>query len=222
MTKAQNPKDVWDFGFRILGLFRVSDLGFRVSRGGFTLIEAVIVLGIVGFISALILVSFPGVSQNINLQRSSRNAALALRKAQNMAFAVRPVVDAGGVRRTPIYFGVSVNRATPGTYILFADFFPGGSPNGRYDPGGGPNADVIVETLQLEPGIAFGDITCLLGGIDQCGDVLNVAFSVPDAQMQIGSASQTVGESGELVLTGQGGALSRKIIVRTTGQIQIK
>lgn len=192
------------------------------SPGGFTLIEAVIVLGIVGLISAVTLVSFPAVSQSINLQRSSRNAALALRKAQNMSFAVRPVVDAAGVRRAPMYFGISVDRATPGAYILFADFFPGGSPNGRYDPGSGPNADVIVETLQLEPGIAFGDFTCLVGGDNQCGDVLNIAFSAPDAQMRIGNASQTVGESAELVLTGRGGTLSRKIIVRTTGQIQVK
>ncbi len=192
------------------------------SRRGFSLLEVMIVLGIVTSISALILVSFPAVSQSINLQRSSRAMALALRKAQNMAFAVRPIEVAPGARRTPFSFGVHWNRATmPDTYVIFADFFPSGSPNGRYDGGAG-STDMIVETVRLEPGIAFGNITCMLGGTDQCGDVLNIVFSVPDAQTQIGNASQTVGESAELVLTGRGGLIARKITVRTTGQIQVE
>ena len=53
------------------------------------MVELVVLLAIITLISGVVLASFPVLSRRIHLQRSTRQVALSLRKAQNMAFAVR-------------------------------------------------------------------------------------------------------------------------------------
>jgi len=183
---------------------------------GFTLVESVIVLGIIVLIASFLLVGFPSFSQRINLQRASQRLALSLRKAQNMSLAVRQLELPSGVRTVPPAFGIYIDQAsTPTSYFIFADLRPSDQ---LYDPGD----DIVVETITLEPGIAFDELVSDLGGGEVVRDVLNIVFTVPEARMEIRSTdTETVGESAELILTSRAGDV-RSVVVRTSGQIQVK
>lgn len=71
MFKIQNSKNnKSDFGFLVLGLFRISDLEFSISKSGFTLLEMLISLGIF----SVVVVSSIGLTINIsNAQRKASN-----------------------------------------------------------------------------------------------------------------------------------------------------
>src|SRR3989344_7181605 len=113
------------------------------SQNGFTAIEMVVVVAIIALISSIILVRFPAFSGNIHLQRSSRELALLVRKAQNMALSVRWVPGPNA----PTSFGVYIDRTTtPVTAILFGDL-PGSGQYGRND---GEPTDTRIETLALD------------------------------------------------------------------------
>lgn len=187
------------------------------SRAGFTMVEIVVILAIIVLVASLLLASFPNLSQRINLQRSSQQLALSFRKVQNMALGVRQVQTPGGKVVPPI-FGLYFNRATPNSYIIFADTFPSGVPNGRYDVG----KDVVLETVSLDPGIGFASFTSDLGGTNKLQDVLNVAFSVPEARVTIKNASTDVGESAQISLAGRNGTITENVVVRTSGQVYFK
>lgn len=185
------------------------------ERTGFTMVEVVILLGIFVLIAGIVLASFPRLSQRIGLQHSTQQLALALRRAQNMAFAVRQVSTPSG-RVIPPAYGVFVARATPTSFVIFADLRgTGGTSDGLYRPA----EDVAVETVQLDRGITFGELVSDLGGANQRQEVVNISFSVPEARMAIANASLPVGESVELFLVGRVANYTKSVTVRTSGQI---
>ncbi|MDP3727107.1 MAG: type II secretion system protein [bacterium] len=198
-----------------------SGLPFRFGRNGsltgFTMVELVVMLGMLTFVASIVLASFPRLSQRIHLQRSGQQAALTLRRAQNMAFAVRQVETPSG-RIIPPAYGLYFDRATPGSYLLFADLeSESGTHDGMYRSG----EDVIVETISLDPGVVIGQIVSDLGGANQPQQVLNISFTVPEARMAITNAALAVGESAQIELLGASGAI-RTIVVRTSGQIRVQ
>lgn len=183
--------------------------------GGFTMVESVIVLGIIVLVASLLLVGFPSLTQRINLQRASQRLALSLRKAQNMALAVRQVERLDGSRTVPPAFGISLELASPASYRIFADLQPR---DGLYDS----DDDIIMETVTLEPGITLQKLVSDLGGGEVERAALNITFTVPEAGMEIRSTDTgTVGESAEIVLITRDGA-ARNVVVRTSGQIHVQ
>ena len=240
MAKISNSKHVSNLESGISNLFRlkpessalqgISDFGFRISRprAGFTALEMVIVIAIIVIISTILLVRFPTLSQTISLQRSARELGLALRKAQNMAFAVRVVEAAPGTFRAPaggygVYFGP---LAPAGSYLIFADVKVDGSNRGRYSATGSPpDQDVVVETVAFGPGISVDDLVAEFGAGDDSVSELHIAFTSPEARMTLSKANGATGNGGEaaqILLTDRSGALSRNVVVRTTGQIRIR
>ena len=182
------------------------------------MLEAVVVLAIIVLIAAALLISSPRLSERTNLQRSAYALALALRRVQNMSLAVR---QTGSPPQVPTYYGVFFDR-TSRTYVLFGDFFPLGSPNGRYDTQAG-STDVGVERVDLDPRVSIGAMVSDPGGpAEQPQDILNVAFHVPEAEMRISNSNQqVVGQSAEIVLATASG-MTRSVVVWTTGQIRVR
>lgn len=182
------------------------------------MVEVVVMLAMFVLIAGLVLASFPTLSQRINFQRSANEFALALRRAQNMAFAVRQADTPSG-RRIPPAYGVSVARATPGSYVIFADLAGGsGTADGLYRA----SDDAVVETVTLGSAIQFGELIADIGGANRREDVITVTFSVPEARMAITNAASPVGESAEIIFTGRTPGFTRSVIVRTTGQIYVR
>lgn len=75
---------------------------------GFTLIEVMIAVAIIGIVSAMILVSSAGQRQARNLELSVREVMAALRESQNYALSGR--TSGIGVNNT--YYGVQIASAT--------------------------------------------------------------------------------------------------------------
>lgn len=177
---------------------------------GFTMVEMVIIIAILILVSGILLANFPALSSQIRLQRSSQGAALTVRRAQNMAFAVRQVATAPP--RIPFGFGLYFGPEAPAnSFLLYADL----NNDGLYRP----PQDFIVETLALERGVTFLQIIFYKGATPEETDVLNVVFSVPEARMSIKTGNPAdSGVRAEVVLAG-GGAATRRVVVRNTGQV---
>src|SRR3989344_8321049 len=94
------------------------------KNAGFSLMEAVVVLGLITLLSTATLINFTGVNDALTLRKERSRAALAIREAQNMALAIRLL--SGGVA-APAY-GVNFS-ANSSTYFLFA----GRNNTRRYD-----------------------------------------------------------------------------------------
>lgn len=77
----------------------------RIRTPGFTLIEVVIVIAIIGITSALVLVTLSGQRQARNLERAAREVMATLREAQNYALSGR----AGAINENNTYYGVNIN-----------------------------------------------------------------------------------------------------------------
>lgn len=207
-------------------MYRMMQFGKRIigidTPAGFTMVEMVIVVGIIILIASIVLVSFPNFSQGIHLQNSVQRLSLSFRQAQDMSFASRLVSDTCPV--IPVGYGLYFNRATPNSYILFADLRASGcslpasgSGNGQYDAG-----DIVISTVALDPGISFGDFVTDVGGTNQHQDVLSIIFSVPDANISIKNGAGLVfGTSAQIFLIGTTN-LQKSVMIRTTGQVYVK
>lgn len=210
--------------YNILRIVNLIELQIRNSivfairkKGGFTMVEMVIIIAILILISGILLANFPAFSRQVSLQRSSQNVALAMRKAQNMAFAVRQVgtVPPSIPFGFGLYFGPaqpSCPAAPPDSFFLYGDLDNDGLLRCPQD--------FIVETGTLESGTTFSQFIFHSGAVAEVTDELNVVFSVPEARISIRKNSPSpTGEWAEVVLVGRGGSATRQVVIRDTGQV---
>jgi Tfp pilus assembly protein FimT len=103
---------------------------------GVTLIELVIVVGIVAVVSLIVLFNYSKFSTNISVRNLAQDIALSVRKAQSYATSVQ-TLPGGSTSSYPAY-GIAFSLAAPSSsvttpstkrFVLFADV----NNNGRYD-----------------------------------------------------------------------------------------
>lgn len=184
---------------------------------GFTLIEVVVVIGVVAFIATITLVSFPEFAERVGIEQEAGKLALALRKAQSYALAVREFQSSSGI--FPAY-GVNVSLSNPLQYVIFGD------PNGSnvFESFLGE----AVETVHIEKRVSVYRI---------CGN----SQSIPQGSCSLSSADMvyirpvptinlTGVESGisslyndiKVVLRSADGSIEKNVIIWSTGQISIE
>lgn len=170
---------------------------------GFTLMEAVVVLGIITMLSSVTLISFSGVSDALALRRERYQVALALREAQNMALAVRLL--SGGV--TAPAYGVRLQQNSS-TYFLFAD-----SNNNRIFDG----ADTKIGSDRImEKGIK-------VNAFNPSSGTVYLSFASPEADVRIANGSGgNLGEWIEITLSNRSGNMTSRLRVRTSGQVTLR
>lgn len=186
-------------------------------REGFTMIEIVVMLGIVTAVSAVVLFSFGGLNEGAALNRSAREVALSVRRAQNMAIAVSqiPVGVPDSVTQVPLAIGMRFATDAPTQHFLFADLSP---VDFRY---GGDSEKIPGSEALLERGV---NLNRLLGESGQTYAVVHIIFVAPEANILItDSEGNTIpGEIITLEFSSVTGQLKKTVVVRTSGQVSIK
>ena len=161
---------------------------------GFTIIELLVVIFIIGLLSTLVLVNYRGGQKKYALSQSVQQLVSDLREAQNMAMS--------GVDIEGQYYGygVYVNRHDLNTsYQLYADE----NNDNKYDSG------ESLETVSLPEGIEI-KLTSPASKVD-------VFFRSPEPTTYINSPSSV--NPGTITLELKGASLTKTITVTTAGLI---
>lgn len=180
------------------------------------MLETVVMLAIITAISAQVLVSFTGLNEGAALQRSSRELALALRQAQNMAIAVTEVP---GTAIIPQAVGVqlSITGIQSQQYVLFADIVR----DNQFDRTPGDDINIPGGERIFGRGVR---IVSLVDAQNTHYAKLHFVFASPEATMTVccdSGDSPLAADPFTIELKAPSGQ-TKKIIIRTSGQISIK
>ena len=196
-------------------------------KRGFTLIELVVVIGIIAMISTMALANFPSFRGRLSLDREAGKMALALRKAQQYSSGVRrfegaisgsDITACGGsyAAQYPAY-SVTVSTAAPIAYTIFAD------PD--CDNISDTHADDLIEITQLENGVRILDIcTNVDSPTPTCGlSKLDIWYVRPNPTpfLTIDNVPNSDEQSAKMIVGLEDGS-RKSIVVRKTGQISVQ
>ena len=205
--------------------FRRGSLQSLTSSAGFTLIEMVVVLGIISLVTTIALTSQSSFNKTLILANTAYDIALTFRSAESFGLSSRALGSAANAG-----YGLHFQLGAPDSFILFADIWPPVDLScTRPDCKPGDNIysleDKLVQTYELGNGITIADF-CALSDQWQCQSTgalsaLDVVFSRPNPDANITANSSTFVTSyakAFLVIKAQNGA-SRFVSVAASGEI---
>lgn len=168
------------------------------SQSGFTLLELIMSIGILGILIGATISNFHGGARNQAVRAAANLTASLLRQAQNQTLS--GIVSNGTF---PIGgYGVRFDMASPGALIFFAD----ANGNFNFDAG----EDLAGERVILPPGASFN-----LGGS------LNVVFSPPDGNVYFNGAA--LPDTMAIPFQGTGTTVTANVTVyRLSGQVRVQ
>jgi len=177
------------------------------NGAGFTLVEALVVIFVIGVISSIMIVNWRRNEEQYKLQRAAQQIAQTIREAQDFALNGKKMDwpgDPDGL--VPRSYGVQFQRGSR-TYFVYGDH--GG--NTSYQ-----NPEDIKETITtLETGID-------LQSIGTSNSIFDILFSVPDGLATFNPSYAT----GIIVIKRTGTTCPskncRSIIIKKTGEISIQ
>lgn len=165
-------------------------------RSGFTLIELIVVVAIIGIVSSIVIVSLSSNRANAAAEQAALTFTANVRQAQNSALTGRN----SDSTEDNCYFAIRIESAT--RYSLVNYYRSGGNCDG------GPN---VVFTTNLTGGVRFT-------GVASYPTIL--AFSLPRAEVYKYSSGSfnALGASEEISFTRAG--VSRSMCLYPTGRIE--
>jgi len=132
---------------------------------GFTLLEILIVIFIVGIITTMLVVNWRKNERRYQLQRTAQEIAQLIRKAQGFALNGRQMFwSPTGEWLVPEYYGVHLDKTNPTLYFIYGQFI--GNP-------GYQNPEEIEETF------TYTESDIVIDSFDK-GNILDIIFNVPD------------------------------------------
>src|SRR3989338_11200043 len=163
------------------------------TNAGFTLIELVVVMGIIVVVSAVTLANNTRFGGSVLLQNLAYDIALSIRQAQVYGISVRNY-SAGNFSAG---YGMHFDIVSPTSYVLFADAVDA---NGRYDgtmacPQSGGSGREFILCNSIGRGYRIDGLCSPAGAVPlSCTrvDQLDVVFRrpEPDARITAGSGGQ--------------------------------
>ena len=170
----------------------------KVSLNGFTLVELLVVIGIIAILTLILFVNYQPFKREFALQRAATKLAQDIRRMEGMAISSQSFSSCGSGYK--YQYGIFFKQSQPEEYNLFVDC----NNNGDYDSG----IDKIIETIDLESGISILSLS---------SSFLRIVFSPPDPIVTIKpSASSAV-----ITLSTSNGQ-SKIIEVNKAGLIYVK
>ena len=174
---------------------------FKLQDKAFTLLELLIVIGIISIMSAIVFAGAGNRRQKFALQRSVYKIGQNIRRASEMGMSARDFrgsVPEGG-------YGIHFDTATS-SYILFADLGP--NPDHIYT-----SSDEEVEKIKLEKGV---EITSLSPDAP-----LDITFKPPNPIITITSGGATTTEASVTISLKTNPSNTRAVHVNKAGLIDI-
>lgn len=173
-----------------------------------TMIEVVVMAGIVATVTAIIVGGFPIYNDQAYVKRESEHIALDMRRAQSYALTgkVTPIASS-----TPNYWGMHIAMSSPTSYIIFARF---GSSTLPYDP----ETDEAYSTTVLEQGITMQGLSTAVTAV---ADEVNLYFSVPYGELEVSDNNGSGGSSGTITLQSKKKNYVKKISAQVSGNVVI-
>ncbi len=146
------------------------------KQNGITLIEAILVLAILGGVSTMVILDFRRSEQRFALQNAVQQLSLDIRRAQ--AFTLQAREEGGSV---PARYGIYIDNTGPGnSYVLFQD----SDDDEIYDAPG-----ELLETMTFPRSIQFPSLVASLRNVDgslcEAVSQLHIAFKPPDPIVSI-------------------------------------
>lgn len=206
-------------------------------RRGFTLIELLIIVGIIAALTAIIFTSQSSFNKSLILANTAYDIALALRLAETYGLGNRATAGLSNIG-----YGLDFNRATPASFIFFADSYPLPSTNPGCHQATDPTApdaqpgdcayeagqDRKITSYTLGNGITVSNFCALpSGGQWACASSgglssLDIVFARPNTQAFMsanGAYSTTAPVTAACLTVSSAGGGARYVSVSTSGEI---
>ena len=192
-------------------------LGKCRRSGGYTAIELIVVTSIIIIISTIVLLGFGVLNDSVALNRSSRDLAVVLRRAQNMALAVTGVSAIGN--EVPPAVGIQLTQGAS-TYLLFADR-AGSFRDYKY----GASDGEFIQSLRFDRNVIAYQFLDVDGDpISPAEGVLHIIFSAPEADLRItdGNGNGDPKWAKVDIIFRSPSGKTKILTVRESGQISVK
>jgi len=166
------------------------------KQKGFSLIELLTVMAIMGLIAAIVLPNYFLTQKRLALGRSAEKLVHDIKRAQGMAMSAKEITSCPAGYKYG--YGVYFSSSTPGSYQIFADC----DANGDY----ASPPDQVVETINFEKWITISNLIP--------ASPLRVVFTPPLPSVIINPNSSTT------TITITNGAESKSITVNKAGLVE--
>jgi prepilin-type N-terminal cleavage/methylation domain-containing protein len=178
---------------------------YHKKGAGFTMMEMLVVIFIIGVMSSILVVNWRKNEQTYLVQRTAQEIAQNIRKAQDLALTSKKYSVSEDV---PSYYGINFATNNPTSYFIFADK----NGNKTYQPS---DFKIDNKNILISSGVQIDYLSA--------GNNLDIAFSIPDGFTYVNG--QTV-DSTTIRIKKTGATCPsvscRNIIIRKTGQISIQ